>query len=181
MLCPLVGLDSRDAQNIELNAMAYGAGAWLSPHTDFLEYSQSDNRLAAWMLYLTAPEDGEWSAEKGGAARVWIPGNGEERIRHRFNRFAMFRVQDNSFHEIEKVTWESNWPNCRIALSGWVLGRPLKAVEHKTRLYLQSLSAQERKEGGRDILARLACSLPSPGEAEELLRPRRKQYSRSNL
>ena len=69
-LCPLVGVDPADASYLELNAMAYGGGAWLSPHTDFFEYGHTENRLVAWMLYLTAPEDGEWSADKGGAVRV---------------------------------------------------------------------------------------------------------------
>jgi len=146
VLCPLVGVDPADALHIEINAMAYGAGAWLSPHTDFSEYRQTENRLAAWMLYLTAPEDGEWSAEKGGAVRVWTPGSREERIRPQFNRFAIFRVQDNSFHEIEKITWKPEWPNCRIALSGWIQGRPQQQVERKTRVYVQSLSAQDRRE-----------------------------------
>ena len=146
VLCPIVGVDPADALYLEMNAMAYGAGAWLAPHTDFFEYGHTVNRLAAWMLYLTAPEDGEWSPEKGGAVRVWAPGNGEERIRPRFNRFAMFRVQDNSFHEIEKITWEPEWPNCRIAISGWIQGPPLEQVPRKTRLYAQSLSVQQNKE-----------------------------------
>jgi len=146
LLCPLVDANPADAHNVEINAMAYGAGAWLSPHTDSFEYAHSENRLVAWMLYLTAPEDGEWPAEKGGAVRVWKPGGAEERIRPRFNRFAMFRVHNNSFHEIEKITWEPEWPNCRLALSGWIQGRQTEVIGRKTRMYLQSPSAQERNE-----------------------------------
>ena len=155
-LCPLLDVNPADARHIEINAMAYGAGAWLSPHTDFFEYDHEENRLAAWMLYLTAPEDGEWSVDKGGAMRVWADGNREERIRPRFNRFAMFRVQHDSSHEIEMITWEPEWPHCRIALSGWIQGRPSQKVERKTRIYVQSLSFRERRE---EIQAALQGSL----------------------
>ncbi|MBZ5642537.1 MAG: 2OG-Fe(II) oxygenase [Acidobacteriia bacterium] len=144
VLFPLVGLNPADARLVEVNAMAYGAGAWLSPHTDFFGYANKQNRLIAWMLYLTAPEDGEWAADKGGAVRVWQPGGEEKRIYPRFNRFAMFRVHADSFHEIEKITWEPNWPHCRLALSGWVQGPLQDDSNRNMRLYLQTSSAEER-------------------------------------
>jgi 2OG-Fe(II) oxygenase superfamily len=144
--CPLVDVDPKDAGDVEISAMAYGAGAWLSSHTDFLEYGRESIRLAAWMFYLTAPEDGEWPLEKGGAVRVWAPGLADERVRPRFNRFAMFRVHNTSFHEIEKVTWEPEWPNCRLALSGWILGHPAKKIELNARMYLQSSTASRKSE-----------------------------------
>jgi hypothetical protein len=143
-LCPLAGVNPADARIVEINAMAYGAGAWLSPHTDFLGYANKQNRLIAWMLYLTASEDGEWPAEKGGAVRVWQPGGEEKRVSPRFNRFAMFRVHANSFHEIEKITWEPDWPHSRLALSGWIQGKPVQEIDRKTRMYLQSSLAQEK-------------------------------------
>jgi hypothetical protein len=146
VLLPLVGVDPSDAREVEINAMAYGAGGWLSPHTDFFDHSSTENRLVAWMLYLTDPEDGEWAASKGGAVRVWASTGKEDRVRPRFNRFAMFRVAKNSFHEIEKITWEPGWPNCRLALSGWIQGVAPQQIERRTRMYLVSPSAQERRE-----------------------------------
>jgi hypothetical protein len=145
-LLPLVGADPSAAREVEINAMAYGAGGWLSPHTDFFDYSTTENRLVAWMLYLTDPEDGEWPASKGGAVRVWNAAEQEDRVRPRFNRFAMFRVARNSFHEIEKIAWEPGWANCRLALSGWIQGAAHQKIERGTRMYLESSSAQKRKE-----------------------------------
>jgi 2OG-Fe(II) oxygenase superfamily len=156
VLCPLLGVNPADAQIVEINAMAYGAGAWLSPHTDFFGHANKQNRLIAWMLYLTAPEDGEWTPEKGGAVRVWKPGDAEVRIHPRFNRFAMFRVHANSFHEVEKITWEPDWPHCRLALSGWIQGKPEPQAGRRTRVYLQSPSAQEKAD---EIEASLQGSL----------------------
>ena len=144
-LLPQVGVIPTDPVQVEINAMAYGAGAWLSPHTDFFEYSLAQNRLAAWMLYLTAPEDGEWPLEKGGAVRVWIPGEEGIRISPRFNRFAMFQVSDRSFHEIEKIMWQPEWPNCRLALSGWFLGPRVTPVSCHACMYVRSSSASEKK------------------------------------
>jgi hypothetical protein len=144
VLCLLAGINPADAKMVEMNGMAYGAGAWLSPHTDFFGYANKQNRLIAWMLYLTAPEDGEWTADKGGAVRVWQPGGEEKRVHPRFNRFAMFRVHADSFHEIEKITWQPDWPHCRLALSGWIQGAPRPENDRKMRMYLQSSSAQER-------------------------------------
>jgi hypothetical protein len=144
-LCSLVGLDPADAHSVEMNAMAYGEGAWLSPHTDAFEYSRAEGRLAAWMLYLTAPEDGEWPQDKGGAVRVWTSTGQEARVRPRFNRFAIFRVYEQSFHEIEKITWEPEWPACRLALSGWIRGRPAPKADRKARMYLESPDAQEKR------------------------------------
>jgi len=155
-LCSLVDMNPKDAREVEINAMAYGGGAWLSPHTDFVEYGHEETRLVAWMLYLTAPEDGEWPPEKGGCVRVWAPGGAEERIRPQFNRFAMFRVHNNSFHEIEKVTWEPGWSNCRLALSGWILGRSADKTERNTHVYLQSSSSVQM---GEEIEASLQGAL----------------------
>lgn len=145
-LLPVVGADPADGREVEINAMAYGAGGWLSPHTDFFDHSSTENRLVAWMLYLTDPEDGEWPADKGGAVRVWNEAGQEGRVRPRFNRFAMFRVAKNSFHEIEKITWEPDWSNCRLALSGWIQGATQQKIERRTRMYLESSSSQKRNE-----------------------------------
>jgi hypothetical protein len=58
----------------------------------------------------------------------------------------MFLVNPDSYHEIEKILWEPEWPNCRLALSGWILGHPAENIDRKTRMYLQSASAKERNE-----------------------------------
>src|SRR3989442_14873866 len=104
---------------IEMNAMAYGEGSWLSPHTDHGS-SDSDERLLAWMLYLTDPSDGEWPAEKGGALRVSLSGGRAVRLQPKFNRFAIFKVSGTSVHEIETIKWNCGWEKCRLTLSGWL-------------------------------------------------------------
>ena len=58
----------------------------------------------------------------------------------------MFRVHNHSFHEIEKITWEPEWRNCRLALSGWFTGRQPQAIGRMTRVYLQSSSALATKQ-----------------------------------
>jgi hypothetical protein len=137
-LCDLAGVEvTGDAADLtlEVNAMAYGEGAWLAAHTDSLP--ANNDRLLAWMLYLTHPDDGEWEPEKGGAVRLWDPDGTEVRLRPRFNRFAMFRVYKQSFHEIERVAWATGWDRCRLALSGWIRGtRPRQ--EKGVRVYLKS-------------------------------------------
>jgi hypothetical protein len=143
-LCLVAGVDPAEATSLEMNAMAYGAGGWLSPHTDFSDRT-ANQRLVAWMLYLTAPEDGEWTDEKGGAVRVWKREGEEQRIRPRFNRFAMFRVHPGSFHEIEKVAWQPEWPQCRIALSGWIRGTPQAQPARNAAVYVKSSDAERKK------------------------------------
>jgi hypothetical protein len=88
----------------------------------------------------------------GRLTREGTDGDREERIRPRFNRFAMFRVQHDSFHEIERVVWEPEWPNCRIALSGWIQGLPSQHIERKARIYVQSSSFQERRDEIQAVL-----------------------------
>jgi hypothetical protein len=151
-LCPLVGVDPIAVTYVEMNAMAYGAGSWLSPHTDASEYNNAEDRLVAWMLYLTSPEDGEWPTEKGGAVRVWNRSGNEQRVHPRFNRFAMFRVYDGSLHEIEKIAWQPEWPQCRLALSGWLKGLPVREVSRLTPMYLQSINAKKKNAGAEEVL-----------------------------
>ena len=136
-LCAVGGGEADDPTQLtlEVNAMAYGEGAWLSAHTDSLP--ANNDRLLAWMLYLTHPADGEWAPDKGGAVRLWDPDGAEARLRPRFNRFAMFRVHRQSFHEIEKVTWATGWDRCRLALSGWIRG-PRQHQEKGVRVYLKT-------------------------------------------
>lgn len=118
-LCQLVGADNAGELEIEINGMAYGEGSWLSRHTD--SGSDSTERLVAWMFYLTHPDDGEWSPDRGGAVKLWSPER-EARLSPRFNRFALFKVNTKSFHEVERVSWSTGWDRCRLALSGWVRG-----------------------------------------------------------
>lgn len=136
-LCDIVGVKSAERLQVEMNAMAYGEGGWLSPHTDSPVSDESDERLVAWMLYLTHPEDGEWSEDKGGAIRLWVPGGEEVRLRPKLNRFAIFKVCEESFHEIEKVTWKPGWERCRLALSGWIRGSRT-TPEKRTSVYMKS-------------------------------------------
>jgi hypothetical protein len=135
-LATRLGAEVGASPEIEMNAMAYGNGAWLSAHTDY----RSDDprpRLAAWMLYLTHPDDGEWSTEMGGAVRLFDATGRATVVRPRFNRFAMFRVSEESLHEIEPVTFAGGWDRCRLALSGWIRGaddaRPREARLYKRR------------------------------------------------
>lgn len=140
-LAGLLGAAVGAQPDIEMNAMAYGRGAWLSAHTDYRP-DEARPRLAAWMLYLTHPDDGEWAAEKGGAVRLFDATGQATVVRPRFNRFAMFKVSDDSLHEIEPVTFDCRWDRCRLALSGWIRGvddsRPREA-----RLYVKRADAAQ--------------------------------------
>jgi hypothetical protein len=114
--------------------MAYGQGCWLSSHTDHHGASvHPQERLIAWMLYLTHPEDGEWSG-RGGAVRVWDEPSNAVRLDPRFNRFALFRVSPNSFHEIEELTATTDWEHCRLALSGWIR-KPVALADRRMAVY----------------------------------------------
>jgi Rps23 Pro-64 3,4-dihydroxylase Tpa1-like proline 4-hydroxylase len=141
---------------IEMNAMAYGNGAWLSAHTDYRS-DETRPRLVAWMLYLTHPDDGEWSPEMGGAVRLFEAKGRATVVRPRFNRFAMFRVSDQSLHEIEPVTFAGGWDRSRLALSGWIRGaddsRPSVA-----RLYARRADAA-RVRAERDARLRGAIAM----------------------
>lgn len=134
-LCAAAGVPVESPMEIEMNGMAYGEGGWLSPHTDYDEHDPQPRRLA-WMLYLTHPDDGEWAPHKGGAVRLFDARGGEARVRPRFNRFAMFRVSEESRHEIEAVAWSCGWDRCRLALSGWILG-PEDSTSRRARLYVR--------------------------------------------
>jgi Rps23 Pro-64 3,4-dihydroxylase Tpa1-like proline 4-hydroxylase len=148
-LAARVGVDATGDVEIEMNAMAYGEGAWLSPHTDYRSDDPKPRRVA-WMLYLTHPQDGEWLATMGGAVRLFEPDNAsmrrhasgpsETHVRPRFNRFAMFQVSDSSLHEIEPVTWNCAWDRCRMAISGW-LRAPDDSAPRATRMYLRTPDA----------------------------------------
>jgi hypothetical protein len=144
-LCAFEGVPCPDdAANldIEINAMAYGQGAWLSPHTDSGITKEVHDRLIAWMLYLTHPDEGEWNAAQGGAIRVWLPDGPEARLSPKFNRFAMFKVDKQSFHEIERILRPTTWPTCRLALSGWIRGVP-EQRERGMAVYLRSKDFEE--------------------------------------
>lgn len=143
-LCQTMATPYSEHLQIEMNAMAYGEGAWLSGHTDRGKTAGASDRLIAWMLYLTHPEDNEWSLEKGGAVRLWDRDR-EAVLRPKFNRFAMFTVSNGSFHEIEKITWNTGWKRCRLALSGWIRG-PYVEVEKEMRVYLKSADHEGLKE-----------------------------------
>jgi Rps23 Pro-64 3,4-dihydroxylase Tpa1-like proline 4-hydroxylase len=143
---------------IEMNAMAYGHEGWLSPHTDHVVHDQR-SRLFAWMLYLTHPDDGEWSPEKGGAVRLFDATGGEVRLRPKFNRFALFKVSDASFHEIERVTWACEWDRCRLALSGWIRGVE-SAEERRAPLYVRRSDADAARA---EQIARLRGALAMYG------------------
>ena len=145
-LCEIEDLEFADNFRIEMNAMAYGEGAWLSAHSDSGSTEDTNDRLIAWMLYLTHPDDSEWTAEKGGAVRLWTRDGDEVRLRPKFNRFAMFRVHKQSFHEIEEIKWRTGWDRCRLALSGWIRGAASKQ-EKEMNVYLESQdSARKRAE-----------------------------------
>jgi len=157
-LCALVGLDAATAETagVEMNGMAYGEGCWLAPHTDFVP-TNAGRRLAAWMLYLTHPDDGEWSGEDGGAVCL-RQHRREERLSPRFNRFAMFAVSPSSVHEIERVNRGGGFDRCRLALSGWFHGP--NPVRHEARLFTRREStrtacATAASEAGDAALRRL--------------------------
>ena len=128
---------------IEMNAMAYGHEGWLSPHTDYVVHDPRP-RVFAWMLYLTHPDDGEWSPDMGGAVRLFDADGGEVRLRPKFNRFALFKVSDASFHEIERVTWACEWDRCRLALSGWIRGAE-SIEERRACLYARRSDAERAR------------------------------------
>lgn len=147
-LCEVVGVEFADNLLVEINAMAYGDGGWLAPHTDSGGIQSSNDRIIAWMFYLTHPDDDEWPTERGGAVRLWIPKGEEVRVKPKFNRFAMFRVSNKSFHEIEKISWNTGWERCRLALSGWIRGT-YSPPERKMRVYQLSkdfLAVRSQKE-----------------------------------
>jgi hypothetical protein len=145
-LCGIMATPFSEQLQIEMNAMAYGEGAWLAGHTDRGKTAAASDRLIAWMLYLTHPDDEEWSVERGGAVRLWDRGGREVVLRPKFNRFAMFTVSNESFHEIEKITWGTGWERCRLALSGWIRG-PYVEVEKKMSVYLKSADHQQLRAG----------------------------------
>jgi hypothetical protein len=158
-LCHVVALPvPPGGLQIEMNAMAYGEGCGLSPHTDH-GISGAEERLVAWMLYLTDPADGEWAAAEGGALKVHGQGR-EILLRPRFNRFACFRVGPDSVHQIEPVLRAGGWEKCRLALSGWLRGtvaRRLAAEAGETSVYLRSADYLKRREqAGKSLRGSLA-------------------------
>jgi 2-oxoglutarate-Fe(II)-dependent oxygenase superfamily protein len=153
-LCAFEGVECPEdaaSLDIEINAMAYGQGAWLSPHTDSGITQRVNDRLIAWMLYLTHPDEGEWNAGQGGAVRVWLPDGPEARLSPKFNRFAMFKVHEQSFHEIERILRPTTWQTCRLALSGWIRGVPEKR-ERGMAIYMRSKNFQELRAHVEDRL-----------------------------
>jgi Rps23 Pro-64 3,4-dihydroxylase Tpa1-like proline 4-hydroxylase len=156
-ICENVGVGFAENLEIEMNAMAYGEGSWLSGHTDSGKTETVNDRLVAWMLYLTHPEDGEWSPSKGGAVRLWNKNGEEARVYPLFNKFAAFRVHSGSFHEIEKITWRTGWDRARLALSGWIRGvsdRPKRdlTVYFKSEDYLKRREELEARLSGSRAL-----------------------------
>ena len=100
---------------VDMSGMAYGQGGRLKLHTDGVF-----ERRAAFMLYLTHPEDGEWSQDDGGGLLL-SDGAGHEQVVHpRFNRFVAFRVSDESRHAIAPILRPTPWERARLALSGWL-------------------------------------------------------------
>ena len=110
-----VGNPSPNPLHVDMSGMAYGQGGRLKLHTDSIL-----ERRAAWMLYLTHPEDGEWTAADGGALVLSTAEGREQRIYPRFNRFVSFRVSDASRHAILPILKPTPWERCRLALSGWL-------------------------------------------------------------
>jgi hypothetical protein len=163
---------------LEVNAMAYGEGGWLSPHTDHAPVGGTA-RVLAWMLYLTHPDDGEWPLEWGGAVRLSAADGREQRLAPKFNRFAAFAVSDASTHEILRVMRPSAWDRSRLALSGW-LRRPAVPPARSARLYVQRADADavraEREAVLRGAIAmyglmreqRLYAGQP-PGKLDDIL------------
>jgi Rps23 Pro-64 3,4-dihydroxylase Tpa1-like proline 4-hydroxylase len=145
-LCSIMAAPFSEQLQIEMNAMAYGEGAWLSGHTDRGKTAAASDRLIAWMLYLTHPDDEEWPAERGGAVRLRDRAGHEAVLRPKFNRFAMFTVSNESFHEIERITWKTGWERSRLALSGWIRG-PYVEVEKKMCVYLKSVDHERLRTG----------------------------------
>jgi len=139
-LCELVGVHGGEGTSIEINAMAYGEGSWLSMHSDHTGTRRES--VVAWILYLTDPSDDEWKEEYGGALRLAGPARAEVRLRPRFNRFAMFRVSPASLHEIEKVRWPCGWSRCRLALSGWFT-QVRAPTPKRAAVYLRSADFEE--------------------------------------
>lgn len=185
-LCAIMDVPFSTGLQIEMNAMAYGEGAWLSPHTDRGKTATTDDRLVAWMLYLTDPAHGEWALEDGGAVRLWERDGREVRLSPKFNRFAMFRVSNQSFHEIETIQKNGGWPGCRLALSGWIRA-PHEPVEKAINVYVKSAKNDrlraERETALRGAIAlyqlmeqqRRHCKLPA-GRIKQVLRDYRRDY-----
>jgi Rps23 Pro-64 3,4-dihydroxylase Tpa1-like proline 4-hydroxylase len=185
-LCAIMDVPFSENLQIEMNAMAYGEGAWLSPHTDRGKTAAADDRLIAWMLYLTDPHDGEWAVEQGGAARLWGRDGREVRLSPKFNRFAMFRVSNQSFHEIETIRRNGGWQSCRLALSGWIRA-PYEKVENGVGVYVRSADYDRLKADRETALLggialyqlmeqqRRYCNLPT-GKIRQVLREYQRDY-----
>lgn len=184
--CAIMNAPFSSDLQIEMNAMAYGEGAWLSPHTDRGKTATADDRLVAWMLYLTDPDYGEWALEDGGAVRLWERDGEEVRLSPKFNRFAMFRVSNESSHEIEKIQRDGGWPGCRLALSGWIRS-PYEKVENGVSVYIRS-DEHDRLRADRETALsgaialyqlmqqqRRYCNLPV-GRIKQVLRDYRRDY-----
>lgn len=147
-LSGLVGARAGERISIEMHGMAYGQGSWLSPHTD---HSDSDeSRIAAWILYLTHPDDGEWGADKGGALRLVDEARGAAAsLGPKFNRFAIFAVSPTSTHAIDLVRFDPPWEHCRLALSGWIR---TEQRGHELAVYRRTSNWRHlREELGRHI------------------------------
>jgi Rps23 Pro-64 3,4-dihydroxylase Tpa1-like proline 4-hydroxylase len=155
-LCELIDVDCVD-HRIEINAMAYGQGCWLSSHNDYIKHDTGNVRVAAWMLYLTHPDDGEWPVEKGGGVRLFHSDGEAVRLQPKFNRFALFKVSSASTHEIEKITWDTGWEHSRLALSGWIRGRTSREARDTCVFIASPRFAQARAAMETFFQGSLAC------------------------
>lgn len=182
-LAAVAGVEEPGELGLEMNAMSYGEGCWLAPHTDFV--GRRTVRLVAWILYLTDPADGEWDDAMGGALRVWNDAGEERRLRPRFDRFAMFRVSPGSHHEIEPVTWASGWGGARLALSGWIRGPSPEKPEAEMPVYRAGDDWRERRAeveatalGARAMSRLLAQQREHCGLDAERFQRRARRYER---
>ena len=113
-----VGADPALPHGVDMSAMAYGEGGLLRVHTDSVL-----TRKLAFILYLTPPEDGEWTAADGGELVLSDRRGGTARVFPKFNRFVAFRVTDDALHEVREVKRATTWPRARLTLAGWIDGR----------------------------------------------------------
>lgn len=114
----LVGADPAPPHGVDMSAMVYGQGGLLRVHTDSVL-----TRKLAFILYLTPPEDGEWTPADGGELVLSDRRGTEVTVFPRFNRFVAFRVTDGAWHEVREVRRATTWPRARFALAGWIDGR----------------------------------------------------------
>jgi len=123
-VCELVGARPSAAVRVDFAGMAYGQDGELLTHTD-----EVGQRYVAWILYLTDPDDGEWTEHDGGqlvltaAPGVRAEPGASATVFPRFNRFVAFRTTEQSWHEIRAIRRATTWSSARLCLAGWIDGR----------------------------------------------------------